>query len=56
MELTFNGYQLALTVRRRQPKIRTRNEAPITRRTAPDRRAGHHHLLTCGGTHIAPTR
>lgn len=56
MELTFNGYQLTLTVRRRQLKTRTRNKPPITRQTAPDRRAGHDHLYACGGTYIAPTR
>ncbi len=56
MVLTFNGHRLTLTVQVRQPKHRRRNEAPSTRWTAPDQRARHHRLLTCGGTHIAPTR
>jgi hypothetical protein len=56
MELTFNGYQLILTVRRRQPKDRMRDEAPITRRTAPDHRARYRYPLSRGGATTAPTR
>ena len=56
MELTFNGYQLTLTVRVRQRKNKTRNEAPVTCRAVPDQYARDHRLLTSVGTHIAPTR
>jgi hypothetical protein len=56
MELTFNGYQLTLTVRLRQSKKRTRNEPPSAQPTAPDQHNRHYRLLTCGGTHVAPTR
>lgn len=56
MELTFNGYQLTLIVRVGQSKNRTRNEPPRAQPTTPDQHARHYRLLTCGGTHVAPTR
>jgi hypothetical protein len=56
MELAFNGYQLTLTVRIRQPKNKRSSEAPMTCRTAPNPYVRDHRLLTSIGTHIAPTR
>lgn len=56
MELTFQGYELALTVRRRRRNTRREKQLPVIDRAVASPSAEHRLLSATGFSHIVPTR
>jgi hypothetical protein len=56
MELTLEGYELSLTVRRRQRKSRREKQLPVRDRSVASCSAEHRLLSATGFSHIVPTK